>query len=147
MSIDSAGTKDATDQEKSAPERVADVETAKKDLRTLYSVLRDPETQWYIPLLMLGVVIYAISPVDALPDVFPILGVLDEAVVFMLGRAAVYRFVPETHVEKHAQETAGNGKRRFTLGHLMGGIIVFQLAVLALALVFANELITSIVPL
>lgn len=127
-----------------SPRRVADLNVAKSDLRVLLRVLRDSRTQWYVPVLMLGVVVWGLSPIDALPDVFPVLGVLDDVIVFALCRAAVYRVVPDEYVEEHATAVAQDGSRRFTLRHFVGGIVIFQLSVLLVAMLAVGHVVTGL---
>ena len=42
------------------------------------SAIRHPKYRW---LVMLGTVIYLISPIDLLPDIFPILGQVDDVML------------------------------------------------------------------
>lgn len=48
------------------------VEQFRGDMRVLLRVIRDKDTPIYVPLLMLGLVIYALAPVDVVPDAVPI---------------------------------------------------------------------------
>ncbi len=66
----------------------------KVDLRMLGLALKHPRTPWYAKLLAIGVVAYAISPIDLIPDPIPILGYLDDAVLLPLGIWLVVKLIP-----------------------------------------------------
>ncbi len=64
----------------------------KGDARLLWRALRHPQAPGWLKLGTLGVVLYLISPIDVIPDVIPIFGVLDDIVIvpfairWLLGR-------------------------------------------------------------
>lgn len=85
----------------------------KSEVFTLYFVARHPETPWYAKLFIAGVVFYALSPIDLIPDFIPILGYLDDLILLPLGIALALKMVPEPIVaqcRKRAQETILNEK-------------------------------------
>ena len=51
-------------------------------LSSLYNwyrnAIRDPKYRWWV---MLGTVIYLVSPIDLLPDIFPIIGQIDDVML------------------------------------------------------------------
>jgi uncharacterized membrane protein YkvA (DUF1232 family) len=47
----------------------------------LYLAARDPRTPWYAKLLAAGIVAYAFSPIDLIPDFVPVLGYLDDLIL------------------------------------------------------------------
>jgi uncharacterized membrane protein YkvA (DUF1232 family) len=52
----------------------------KRDTHTLYFACRDPRTPWYVKLPAAGIVAYALSPIDLIPDFIPVLGYLDDVI-------------------------------------------------------------------
>jgi uncharacterized membrane protein YkvA (DUF1232 family) len=66
----------------------------KLDLYALYLAARHPRTPWYAKLVVAAFVAYAVTPVDFVPDVFPILGWVDDLIFVPLAIAAAVRFVP-----------------------------------------------------
>jgi uncharacterized membrane protein YkvA (DUF1232 family) len=64
----------------------------KGDARQLWRALRHPQSPGWLKLGTAGLVLYLISPVDLIPDVVPLLGVIDDMVIlplalrWMLGR-------------------------------------------------------------
>ena len=53
----------------------------RRDATVLWLAGRDPRTPWTARLLCALAAGYALSPIDLIPDVIPVLGVLDEAVL------------------------------------------------------------------
>jgi uncharacterized membrane protein YkvA (DUF1232 family) len=53
----------------------------RRDGLTLWFALRDPRTPRWVRVLAGVVVAYALSPIDLIPDVIPVLGLLDELVL------------------------------------------------------------------
>ncbi len=61
-----------------------------KDLIALYKYLKDSNVAWYRKTIVLGALVYFISPVDAITDLAPLVGYLDDlgvitAVIKYLG--------------------------------------------------------------
>lgn len=69
------------------------------DVMTVYFAARDSRTPWVVRLLALGVAAYALSPIDLIPDVIPVLGYLDDMILLPLGIILVIRFTPPDVVE------------------------------------------------
>jgi len=66
----------------------------KVELFALYLSARHPQTPWYAKLVVAGFVAYAVTPVDLVPDVIPILGLVDDLIFVPLAIALAVRFVP-----------------------------------------------------
>ena len=85
---------------------LAALRTAARRLRreatTLYLVARDPRTPLAARLVAGAVAAYALSPIDLIPDVIPVLGLLDDLVLVPLGVALALRLVP-AHVVDEAR--------------------------------------------
>ena len=60
----------------------------------LYLAARHPDTPWYAKVLVAGIVAYAFSPIDLIPDFIPVLGYLDDLVLIPLGIAAAIKMIP-----------------------------------------------------
>ena len=57
----------------------------KGDARLMWRALRHPQSPGWLKLGALGLVLYVVSPIDLIPDVIPIFGVLDDLVVVPLA--------------------------------------------------------------
>jgi uncharacterized membrane protein YkvA (DUF1232 family) len=49
---------------------------------------------WYAKWLVVGVVAYALSPIDLIPDFIPVLGQVDDLIIVPLGLAFAVRLMP-----------------------------------------------------
>jgi len=56
--------------------------------------VRHPGTPWYAKAFAAGVVAYAFSPIDLIPDFVPVLGLLDDLILVPLGIAIAIRMIP-----------------------------------------------------
>jgi len=64
------------------------------DARLLWFALRHPLAPgWLKPALALAV-LYLVSPIDLLPDVMPVVGVVDDLVLIPLALAFIVRRLP-----------------------------------------------------
>jgi uncharacterized membrane protein YkvA (DUF1232 family) len=57
----------------------------KGDARLLWRALRHPDAPGWLKLGVIGIVLYVLSPVDLIPDVIPVVGVLDDIVIVPLA--------------------------------------------------------------
>jgi uncharacterized membrane protein YkvA (DUF1232 family) len=67
----------------------------KREVTALYFAARHPRTPWYAKAFALGVVGYAFSPIDLIPDFIPVLGLLDELILVPLAVLALRAMIPE----------------------------------------------------
>lgn len=66
----------------------------RREVHTLALACRDPRVPWYVKALTAGLVAYALSPIDLIPDFIPVLGYLDDLVVIPLGVLLMRRWIP-----------------------------------------------------
>jgi uncharacterized membrane protein YkvA (DUF1232 family) len=86
----------------------------KAELYALYLAYRDPRVPWYARLFAAGVVAYAISPIDLIPDFIPVLGYLDDLILVPLGIVLVLRMIPPevmADCRERAKEVSREGRR------------------------------------
>jgi uncharacterized membrane protein YkvA (DUF1232 family) len=89
----------------------ATVKRLKREVMTLYFAARDERTPLLARGLALLVVGYALSPFDLIPDVIPVLGLLDDVILVPLGIWLVLKFVPPIVLEA-AREKASELESR-----------------------------------
>ena len=85
----------------------------KSETYALYLAAHHPKTPWYAKLFVAGVVAYAFSPIDLIPDFVPVLGYLDDLILIPLGIVVAIKLVPPEVLAEcrvRAQEAAANGK-------------------------------------
>jgi uncharacterized membrane protein YkvA (DUF1232 family) len=98
--------------------------TLKAELQALTLACRDPRVPWYVRALAIGILAYAFSPIDLIPDPIPVLGYLDDLVLIPLGIALVIRLIPAEILSEHratARATPPGAKPR---NWVAAGVIV-----------------------
>jgi uncharacterized membrane protein YkvA (DUF1232 family) len=115
----------------------------KAETFALYLAARDPRTPWYAKLLVAGIVAYAFSPVDLIPDFVPVLGYLDDLILIPIGIALAIKLVPHqvlAECRARAQKAIQNGK---PVSWVAGAIIVvIWLVLVSLCIVWAYKAFT-----
>jgi len=66
-----------------------------RDGHAIYLASRDPRVPWYVKVLAIAVAVYALSPIDLIPDFIPILGYLDDLIIVPFGIWLVVSLIPE----------------------------------------------------
>jgi len=87
--------------------------TIKSDIPAVFLALKDKETPWVAKIFAALTVIYALSPVDLIPDFVPVLGYLDDLIILPALVTLTIKFIPKEVFEKHRQAANGlwkNGK-------------------------------------
>lgn len=112
------------------PKRVAEMEQWRGDLRVLIRCLQDSRTPWYATVLMLSVLAWGVMPVDPIPDVIPLAGIVDDATVFMIVRSGVYSVIPDDVADFHTQVVAEKSRVRFGPARAVGAVAVLQVALI-----------------
>jgi uncharacterized membrane protein YkvA (DUF1232 family) len=69
--------------------------------RLVLRLVRDPRVPLYTKLVLVGVAIYVVSPLDIIPDFIPGLGELDDLAVLTAGLSFFIKLCPEEIVEEH----------------------------------------------
>ena len=78
-----------------------------EDLLAAYFCTRDPATPRRVRLTLLAALGYFVLPVDAIPDIMPILGFSDDAAVMAAAIAAVAGSITPEHRQKAQDTLAG----------------------------------------
>jgi uncharacterized membrane protein YkvA (DUF1232 family) len=73
----------------------------RRDAVVLYLAARDPRMPWPVKVLAVIVAAYALSPIDLIPDVIPVIGLLDEVILLPLAIAGIVRLVPAGLMQEH----------------------------------------------
>ena len=104
--------------------------TIKRDSVAIWIAARDPRVPWYAKVLAGAVAAYALSPIDLIPDVIPVLGYLDDVLIVPAGIWLTVRLIPaELMVEFRVE--AGRRDRRPTSPVGAAAIVVLWLSALA----------------
>lgn len=74
----------------------------RRDGRTLWYALRHPDAPAWLKPAVLGILLYAVSPIDLIPDVVVGLGIVDDIILIPLAVHLILKRLPP-HVLQHAQ--------------------------------------------
>jgi len=96
----------------------------KAETFALYLAARHPRTPWYAKLVVVGIVAYAFSPIDIIPDFVPILGYLDDLILLPMGIALAIKMIPPDvwlECQARAQEVMIHGR---PASYVAGAVII-----------------------
>lgn len=77
----------------------------KTQLVTLWLCRKHPDMPWAAKAVVVLVVAYALSPIDLIPDVIPVLGLVDDLIIVPLGIYLALRLI-RPHVLQEARQQA-----------------------------------------
>ncbi len=109
--------------------------TIKRDVVALWMAARDPRVPWYAKAVAGGVAAYALSPIDLIPDFFPIIGYLDDLIIVPLGIMLAVKLVPDDLMQELRDEATRRAKPVSKTGFAFI-VLVWTLAAIALLWVF-----------
>lgn len=67
----------------------------KQDIPTVYLALKKNETPVIAKIFAMITVVYALSPVDLVPDFIPIIGFLDDLIILPMLVSITIKFIPK----------------------------------------------------
>jgi uncharacterized membrane protein YkvA (DUF1232 family) len=87
--------------------------TVKGDALRLWYALGHPDAPTWLKTGTAVMALYLISPVDLIPDVLPVIGVMDDLILLPLAMRWLLARLP-SHIRQYAQERSqgGTGTRR-----------------------------------
>ena len=99
----------------------------------VWFIARHPRLPWPVRVLALAVAAYAFSPIDLIPDVIPVLGLIDDLLLIPLGVAWVLSLTPaDVRTEARAQADAASTQPVSWMAALVIGAL-WMLLLIALA--------------
>jgi len=109
----------------------------KTDIPAVFLALKRKETPWYAKVTAAIVVIYALSPIDLIPDFIPILGYLDDVILLPALIALTLKLIPPSVFAECRRQSEGmwqNGKPEkwyYAIPFVMIWVAVITLIVIA----------------
>ena len=79
----------------------------KTDIPAVFLSLKSPETPWYAKALPALALVYALSPIDLIPNFIPVLGYLDDLIILPALIALTVHFIPKDTFERYRLEAQG----------------------------------------
>lgn len=101
----------------------------KRELKALRIALADDLVPWYVKVLIVLTVAYALSPIDLIPDFIPVFGLLDDFIIVPLLIYVTVKLIPKETMQycRHEAEARQiTNKKNWIVGGL---IILLWLAV------------------
>jgi uncharacterized membrane protein YkvA (DUF1232 family) len=85
----------------------------KGDARVMWHALRHPDAPGWLRLGVAGIALYLFSPIDLIPDVLPLIGIVDDLVLVPLAMRWLLNRLPP-HILEQAEQRSGAraGSRR-----------------------------------
>lgn len=80
----------------------------KKQIVVVYLAYMHKDVKWYTKAFLLLIIIYALSPIDLIPDFIPILGYLDDIILIPLGVVLAIKMIPKD-IWEECKKQAENG--------------------------------------
>ena len=72
-------------------------------IRLAWYLLRSPEVPLYLKVLPALAVIYVLVPTDLIPDIFPVIGQLDDLTALIVGAKVFIELAPQDVVNRRVQ--------------------------------------------
>ncbi len=76
------------------------------DAKRLWYALGHPESPGWLKGGTAAIVLYLLSPIDLIPDMIPLLGVVDDLVIVPMALRWLLSKLPE-HIRQYAEQKAG----------------------------------------
>jgi uncharacterized membrane protein YkvA (DUF1232 family) len=77
----------------------------KTDIPAIFLALKDKRTPWYAKAVAVSVIVYALSPIDLIPDFIPVIGYLDDLIILPLLIALFVKLIPDEVFEECRQKS------------------------------------------
>lgn len=100
----------------------------KKQIVVVYLAYMHKDVKWYTKAFLLLILIYALSPIDLIPDFIPILGYLDDIILIPLGVVIAIKMIPKDiweECKKQAESGITIDKKYKQIGALLIILIWF----------------------
>ena len=112
----------------------------KTDVPAVFLALRNKRTPWHAKIIAAVIVVYALSPIDLIPDFIPVLGYLDDIIILPALIALCIRCIPKEVFDDCRARAGGvwkDGKQEkwyYAIPFVLVWVLVIGIAVLAAAL-------------
>ena len=104
----------------------------RRDAVALHLATRDPRVPWYAKAFAGLIAVYALSPIDLIPDFIPVIGYLDDLLLLPLAIAGVMRLIGPAVMVEHRATASRMAERPISM---LGAALIATIWVLAIALV------------
>ena len=99
------------------------VKRLKRDLNALRIALIENLVPWYVKIIIIVTVGYALSPIDLIPDFIPVLGLLDDLIIVPFLIYLSVKLIPKETME-HCRHLAATRDLPQKKSRIVGAIII-----------------------
>lgn len=78
-------------------------------VKLFFRLLADRRVGWFAKAILLGALVYVVSPLDFLPDLAPVIGQLDDLSLFLLAARMFISMVPQPVIQEHVARIDQSG--------------------------------------
>ena len=109
----------------------------KTDIPAVFLALKEKRTPWFAKVIAAIIVVYALSPIDLIPDFIPVLGVIDDIIILPALVALCVRGIPNDVLEACRSRAEGMwnvGKPEkwyYAIPFVMIWVVVISLVIVA----------------
>ena len=103
---------------------------------TLYLILKHPQTPWQNKAFIIMIIAYFLSPLDLIPDLYPLLGQIDDLLIAFFGTQFSFKIMP-AHILAECRQKAQSGLKKFT-AILLTVILIWILGIYLIFKFFTN---------
>jgi uncharacterized membrane protein YkvA (DUF1232 family) len=108
----------------------------KTDIPAVFLALKRKDTPWYAKVVAAIVVVYALSPIDLIPDFIPVLGYLDDVIILPALVALTVKLIPKSvFMECQAQAEGMWGNRKSKKWYYAIPFVLIWVAVITLIVI------------
>lgn len=111
----------------------------KKQIVIVYLAYMHKDVKWYIKAFLLIILIYAVSPIDIIPDFIPVLGLLDDIILIPAGILLAIKMIPKS-IWEECRKKAESGVTIDDRYKKIGSVFIITIWVIIIALII-NSLI------
>lgn len=83
----------------------------KTDIPAIFFALKDRETPFLAKALAALIILYALSPIDLIPDIIPVLGYLDDLIILPVLITVTVKLIPKPIMERCRQEAVNQSRK------------------------------------
>jgi Uncharacterized conserved protein len=101
----------------------------------LLFALNHPGTPWYASVLIVFTIIYAISPIDLIPDILPVLGFVDDYLILQTLVLLSFQIIPETVLNDSQKRLEKSIRKMKKIAWITAGFILLLWALLIILII------------
>lgn len=113
----------------------------KRQIKVLYLVYFNENLIWYKKAFILLILIYALSPIDLIPDFIPVLGLLDDFIIVPFMVYIAMKMIPDEIWEECANraEQGVTVQRKYKTAGLILICLIWVLIIYRIILLFIKK--------